>query len=183
MAAGSFGAHALSYMWAGMHAGSAGGDGDATERSSAGVGAHSVLPVGLLAALAVAAVAVWLVGRARGARRMGVSPWLFFALPLLAFGFQELSERILHAEGAPFHAALEPRFLVGLALQVPFGFAALLAARLLMRVVKGIARALTRARPTLALRRGLTLRPSFACELPRIPALALGYSQRGPPTL
>jgi len=89
---------------------------------------------------------------------------------------------LLHAEAFPFQAALEPRFLLGLLLQAPFGLLALLVASALLRVVERIAGALTRhPRP-----RGdasAPSRPRQAVELPRIPALALGYAERGPPTI
>jgi len=186
MAAGSLAAHALSSLLAGGRVeGVASADGDthiASERTSAGFAAHSVLPVGLLVALVIAVGAAWLVGRARGGRKRGASPWLFCALPPLAFSAQELIERVVNAEAAPFRAALEPRFLIGLALQIPFGLLALFVARALQRVVRRIARALVRQRPTLLSRRTLSFRLPVACELPRIPALALGYTQRGPPT-
>ena len=185
MAAGSFAAHALSYVVAGTRA-EGGADGDihgASERTSAGIAAHSVLPVGLLVAFGIGAGTAWLVGRARGKRGAGASPWLFFALPPLAFSVQELIERLVNAEAAPFQAALEPRFLIGLALQVPLGLIALFVARALLRVVRRIARALVRQRSVVLSRRAPVLRLPLACELPRIPALALGYPQRGPPRL
>lgn len=185
MAAGSLVAHALSSVFIGARPESAataeGGINDLADRSSTGFAAHAVLPLGIVVALLSAAGVARLVGRLRRRPRQGASPWLFFALPPAAFSFQELIERLLHAEAAPFQAALEPRFLIGLALQVPLGFVALLAARLLLRVVRRIAHALTRTEPTPALRRTGTFRQPLACELPRIPALALGYSQRGPP--
>jgi hypothetical protein len=184
MAAGSFAAHALAYVVVGTRAeGVAGADGDihgASERTSAGIAAHSVVPVGLLVALGIGAGTAWLVGRTRGKSR-GVSPWLFFALPPLAFSVQELVERLVNAEAAPFQAALEPRFLIGLALQVPLGLIALFVARALLRVVGRIAGAFVRQRGPVLPRRARVFRLPVACELPRIPALALGYPQRGPP--
>jgi len=187
MAGGSLVAHALSYVFLGARVeGGSGADGDiqgAAGRASSGVAGHSVLPLGLIGALAVAAGIAWLVGRARGKRRRGASPWLFFALPPLAFSLQELVERLLNAEAAPFQAALEPRFLIGLAFQIPLGLIALFVARALLRAVRRIARALVRQRPTPLSRRAPRFRLPVACELPRIPALALGYPQRGPPSL
>jgi hypothetical protein len=93
---------------------------------------------------------------------------------------QEFAERLLRAEAFPFHAAVEPRFLFGLLLQLPFGLLALLLARALLRVVERLARVLARVRRP----RGATTAhwsPRQAFDLPRIPALALGYPQRGPP--
>ena len=95
---------------------------------------------------------------------------------------QEFAERLLHAEALPFRAALEPRFLLGLLLQIPFGLLALLLARVLLRIVERLARVLARARrPRLAATARWSPRQAF--DLPRIPALALGYQQRGPPAL
>jgi hypothetical protein len=123
----------------------------------------------------------WLVARLHGGPRRGASHWLFFWLPPLAFSAQELLERVLRAEAAPFNAGFEPRFLIGLALQIPFGLAALLLAWLLLRVARRIVRALSRA-PEESLRRRRTItRPLVGCVPPRIAALALGYPQRGPP--
>jgi hypothetical protein len=180
MAAGSVVAHALSYPLVAVRAEGAGQEG--AERSSSGLAAHSVLPLGMVAALVGAAGLGWLFALARGRSGRGVSPWLFFVLPPLAFGFQELGERLLNVEAAPFQAVLEPRFLFGLALQVPFGLVALLVAQLFLRVVERIARVFGRGRPlAVATRRPpLAILPA-ACQLPRIPALALGYPQRGPP--
>src|SRR5262249_7294708 len=139
---------------------------------------YAVLFLGILLATAlVAAGARLLFGRRRGRE---LSPWLFFVLPPLAFALQELSERVLRAEAFPFHAALEPRFLLGLLLQLPFGLLALLLARLLLRVVARLARALARAR-TPRLAELASWSPRQALDLPRIPGLALGHPQRGPP--
>src|SRR5712692_6467401 len=89
MAVGSCAAHALSYVFAGGRVvGVAGADGDfhgASDRTSTGIAAHSVVPVGLLVALGIGAGTAWLLGCARGKRWQGASPWLFFALPPLAF--------------------------------------------------------------------------------------------------
>jgi hypothetical protein len=185
MAAGSFVAHALTYVVAGTRAeGVAGADGGiqgASDRTSAGIAAHSVVPVGLLVALGIGDGTAWVFGRARGKRGAGASPWLFFGLPPLAFSVQELIERLVNAEAAPFHAAFEPRFLIGLVLQIPLGLIALFVARALLRVVRRIARALVRQRSSVLPRRAPVFRLPVAWELPRIPALALGYPQRGPP--
>lgn len=180
MVAGSLAAHALSYPLVAVRA--EGGGHELVERSSSGSASQVVLLLGVVAALGVVAGASWVLACVGGHRRRGVPPWLFFVLPPLAFSLQELSERLFRAEAAPFQAALEPRFLLGLALQVPFGLVALLAARLLLRVVERIARALGRpGRVTVGRLRPLLTRFPVACELPRLPALALGHPQRGPP--
>jgi hypothetical protein len=180
MAAGSLGAHSLSYLFVSARA--VEGAGEASERASTSSGSYLVLFLGILAATTVVAAAARLLLGRRQNDSSSVSPWLFFVLPPLAFALQELVERLLHAEAFPFHAALEPRFLLGLLLQLPFGLLALVLARALVRVVERLVRVLVhdqRQRLRIAALWSLQL----ACDLPRIPALALGYQQRGPPAI
>jgi hypothetical protein len=180
MAAGSLAAHSLSYLFVSVR--TAEGGGEASERASTGSAGYLVLFLGILAATASVAVGARLLLGRRRRRGVELSPWLFFVLPPLAFALQEFAERLLRAESFPFHAALEPRFLVGLLLQLPFGLLALLVARALLRVVERLAWALARTRAP-RLRAALPWSLREACGLPRIPALALGHPQRGPPTL
>lgn len=181
MAAGSLAAHALTYPLVAARA--EGGHQESAERSSTGLASHSVLALGIVAALLGAVGVGWLIARLRGRSGSGTSPGLFFSLPPLAYSLQELIERLLHAEAAPFNAVLEPRFLIGLALQIPVGLVALFVARLLLRVVHGIFRALAKPRLSTARLRSSLPRLPASCVLPRIPALALGYTERGPPAL
>jgi hypothetical protein len=177
MAAGSLAAHSLSYTFVSARAAEHGPE--ASERASSGSASDLVLLIGMLAALAAAVVVFALARRRR--RGVGASPWLFFVLPPLAFASQELAERLLHAEAFPFQATLETRFLLGLLLQLPFGLLALLVARALLRVVERLVLALGAERP-LRLRTSVSWSLPDPVVLPRIPALALGYPQRGPPT-
>jgi hypothetical protein len=180
MAAGSLAAHSLSYLFLSVRGGHDGRE--VSERASTGPAAYVVLVLGLLAATALVAAAARLLTARRRPRAFVLSPWLFFVLPPLAFTSQEVAERLLGAEGFPFQAALEPRFLLGLLLQLPFGLLALFVARALLRIVERLVCALARAQAT-----RLPTRPSWspreARVLPRIPALALGHAQRGPPSL
>jgi LPXTG-motif cell wall-anchored protein len=178
MAAGSLAAHSLSYLFVSARA--AEGGAEASERASTGSVSDLVLLLGILAATVVVAAGLLLVRRRR--RGVEVSPWLFFVLPPLAFAAQEVAERLLRAEAFPFQAALEPRFLLGLLLQLPFGLLALLVARALLRAVERLVCTLART-PTPRLHTTVSWSPQQACELQRIPALALGYPQRGPPAL
>lgn len=179
MTAGSLVSHSLSYLFVSARA--AEGGGEASERASTGSGSYLVLFLGILAATAVVAAGARLLLDRPPQRGSRVSPWLFFVLPPLAFALQEFAERLLHAEAFPFHAALEPRFLLGLLLQLPFGLLALLLARALLHVVERLVGALAHARRRSASTTSWSLRQ--ACDLPRIPALALGYQERGPPAL
>src|SRR5919108_3283777 len=180
MAAGSLAAHSLSYFLASARASENGAE--MSERTSSGDASYLVLFVGILAATAVVASgARLLLGRRGRLRGRELSPCLFFLLPPLAFALQEFSERLLRAEAFPFHAALEPRFLLGLLSQLPFALLAFLLARLLLRVVERLVGALARPK-TPQLSAIVSWSPRPALDLPRIPALALGYPQRGPPS-
>ncbi|HXL42569.1 MAG TPA: hypothetical protein VN960_00765, partial [Gaiellaceae bacterium] len=69
-----------------------------------------------------------------------------------------------------------------LLLQFPFGLLALLLARVLLRVAKRLLDALARPKTSrLVAIASWWARQAF--DLPRIPALTLGYPQRGPPAL
>jgi hypothetical protein len=181
MAAGSISAHSLSYVAVSVR--TTEDAGEASERASNAGSNYLVLFIGMFAATAiVAASARMLLARRRGRRAGSVPPWLFFVLPPLAFALQELAERWLNAEAFPFHAALEPRLMIGLLLQLPFGVLALLVARALLRIVERIARAFA-PRPAPRLATSASWRPKPVVDLRQIPALALGHAERGPPAL
>jgi hypothetical protein len=57
----------------------------------------------------------------------------FACLPPLAFVLLELLEGLLHRGTVPWGEVLEPTFLAGLALQLPFALASYLVARLLLQ--------------------------------------------------
>jgi hypothetical protein len=179
MAAGSLAAHSLSYLFVSARASEHGAE--LSERASSGDAGYLVLFLGILAATACVAGGGRLLFGRRCRRGSELSPWLFFVLPPLAFALQEFGERLLRTEAFPFHAALEPRFLLGLLLQLPFGLVALLLARLLLRVVERLVRALAGPKTPRLVAIG-SGSPRQPLDLPRIPALALGYPQRGPPS-
>jgi hypothetical protein len=116
-----------------------------------------------------------------GARRTRARPpaVLFGALPVVGFIVQEHLERLVQTGSFPFGAALETTFLLGLLLQLPFAFAALLAARTLLALGGALARAPGRA-PRLPLACFLPA-PAPAPGPPRIAVLARGHAERGPP--
>jgi hypothetical protein len=153
------------------------------ERSSTGYAGHAVLPLGLVAALIALVGVRRLVSRLRGRDSRGLGAGCFFLLPLLAYSSQELIERLLHAEGFPFHAALEPRFLLGLAFQLPFAAVAFLLGWLLLRVGQRLIRRLRdRPVPRLGARPTRLWSPTTAA-LPRVRPLSRGHPLRGPPLL
>ena len=130
----------------------------------------------VVAALAVLATAV--LGRPRSR-----PPALVFALlPPLGFVVQEAVERVL--TGEPLTTlALEPVFLVGLLLQLPFAVAALAVARFLLEVSHELGRRLADAlRQTWRAPRASRSWPGSP-DLPPVSALAGGHAQRGPPVV
>lgn len=187
MAAGSVAAHLVGYAVVPVRpdraAGEAGELGRFHERASSGVAGHTVLLLGLAASLVgvICIRALLIRVRRRESRRLGAG--CFFLLPLVAYSSQELIERTLHAETYPFSAVLEPHFLLGLALQLPFAAAALVLARLLLAVGRRLLRVLGRpprpAPPAFPSR--LSASSSFAVA--RVRPLSRGHPLRGPPLL
>jgi hypothetical protein len=114
----------------------------------------------------------------------GVGALCFFSLPLGAYAAQELIERLLSAESLPFVAGVEPRFLLGLALQLPFAALAFALGWLALRVPHAFRRLL--AGRSHALRRwsgpSLLWTPLLSGPIPRIAALSRGHP-RAPPQL
>jgi hypothetical protein len=156
---------------------------DAHERAHAlagtGHGYAGYLPLAALAAVGLAALgaARHAATRPPGARP---SPWLFATLPPAAFAVQEHLERLLHAGSFPLDAALQPTFLVGLALQLPFALVAFALAVLLLRAAETVVAAGgRRPRRTRGAAPALRL-PLSRHAVPRV-GLALGHAQRGPP--
>jgi hypothetical protein len=179
--AGSQVAHVLAYRWVYP---------DARVRLAelvrSGHGYMSLLPfaLGVAAAVTLLSVVVAAADSARGRRARPLPAWAFALLPLVAFTVQEHLERWLYSGVVPWHEVAAPTFLPGLALQLPFGAAAYLAARLLLRVADRVGRALaptslSRPRPT-----PLPIAaPRAASVPPRPPLISRGLAKRGPPLL
>lgn len=134
-AGGSLGAHALGYWLE-----------PSGPAASAGHAWLDLLPslavagiVALFASLAVETRAI-LRHRPTGS----VPAWLFLLLPASAFLVQEHVERAAATAQLPVDTLAQPAVLAGLAFQLPFGIAALLAARLLTRASVAIARRIGR---------------------------------------
>ena len=105
-----------------------------------------------LVALGVGLVLVGLGARVAGARgsssRRRAAPFAMALLPLVAFAVLELLEGVLHRGAVPWGELLEPTFLVGLVLQLPFAAAGYLVARLLMRAGDALRALIARRRST-----------------------------------
>jgi hypothetical protein len=179
-AGGSLAAHALAYRLVAP---------EAHERENLltltghGYLSYAPLVLAVLAGLLVVALGTVVTATARGRARPRLSASPFFVLPLLGFAAQEHAERFVHDGSLSPATFVEPPFLVGLVLQVPFAFAVFLLARTLLAVAEVVGSALgvrSAARRLLPERRYVS---SGATDLARIPVLALGYPERGPPAL
>jgi hypothetical protein len=167
MAGGLFAGHELAYEIVGA--------------PSAGHGYFDYLPfVGaILLTLALAALVLHAVAAFRGERTVPSPPLAFALLPAAAFVLQEHLERLLYAGTVPL---LEPTFAVGLAVQLPFGLAALLLARLLQSLAQAVGTAFAAQDPP-ARRHERPAPAPITVEPRRLDVLALGYGERAPPLL
>jgi hypothetical protein len=122
-----------------------------------------------------------LVGFRGQPRRAAASPMLVLLSPA-AFVVQEHVERLVHSGQMPWTAALQPSFLVGLALQLPFAVAALLIAWALDSVAHAVGRAMVTGPPHPLVPLFVPL-PAYSATAPRPAGLARGYGERAPPLL
>lgn len=111
------------------------------------------------------------------------TPWAFALLPPGAYVVQEHFERLLHDGSFPFAASLDPTFVVGLLLQIPFALAALLLARGLVALADALTRRGPRRSPRLVRGEMCPRGPIALINPSRIGLLALGHGQRAPPLL
>jgi len=140
----------------------------------------------LLVSLALAAILVGLVGRATGAWSTSQTTAARLPFALLAPAFfivQEHVETVLNTGAVPFGTVLEPTFLPGLLIQIPFALAGYAVARALVRLADGV-RARVAARRRAVRRPGtLALRwPTGSVPAPS-EAHRWAHSGRAPPLL
>jgi hypothetical protein len=179
--AGSQIAHVLAYRWVYP---------DAHVRLLAlvrtGHGYMSLLPfaLGVAGAITALSLVTGVVDAARGRRSRPLPAWAFALLPLAAFALQEHLELWLYSGVVPWREAAAPTFLPGLALQLPFGAAAYLLARLLFRAADRLGCSLGSSPPRR--RRPVAIPVAVPAVSPhplRSAAIARRLAKRGPPFL
>lgn len=173
-AAATLAAHSLGYRLAVPDAGAR-----ETLLAATGHGYEEWAPLALALLTAAAAAATASAAPELRARTPRPAAWPFLLLPPLAFTAQEHLERLLADGRVPWTAGADRTFLLGLLLTVPFGLAAYLAARLLLRVASSVARAL--APPRLRFAATLGARPRGSADLAPVSVLASRHPTRGPP--
>lgn len=123
------------------------------------------------------------IARRRASPLGGLPVWPFAVLPPLAFALQEHLERLMHNGAIPWAASLEPTFLPGLLLQLPFALLAYALARALMGAAGLVARLLEDTPPLRPRRAAQSRRPRPRAVTAKRPSpLAGGCSLRGPPS-
>jgi hypothetical protein len=148
------------------------------EAGEAGEQSAILLPplLGPLASLLVLA-AIWF------AHHRSLNSMWFLLVPPLAFGLQELAERLFHVGSVPFGGA-EASLMTTVLIQLPFAVLAVVLARLLRAGVRRaiaflrVKRQFPRARSAFA--SSWALAPVF---VPNLPALAGAHLGRAPPDL
>lgn len=139
--------------------------------------------IAFAATLLLAGIALTIGDGLRGRARSHLPGWRVALLPPVGFAVQEHVEWLIASDATPFGAALEPTFLVGMALQLPIALGALLAARAVLALGHVLGRALAAPRSPRPHARTIALNPLHRLEpeLARPPILATGHSERGPP--
>jgi hypothetical protein len=154
---------------------------DALAHSGHGYFAYAPFALAVCLGILVAALVHQGAAGFRGKRRRAAASPLILFLPPMAFVIQEFLERLIHAGHVPLTLVLQPAFLVGLALQLPFALAALLVAWALDSAARAVGRALA-VRPRLAFPAFVPV-PVRVAAAPRPAGLARGYGERAPPLL
>jgi hypothetical protein len=132
----------------------------------------------LCVTITLAGLALYVIGGQAG---RAPSPGALALLPPIGFVVQEHAERLAVSGAFPAHLVAEPRFLVGLLLQIPFALAALVCARLLVTFARRLARRLGGTERPKLVSVELSSPPLTNGHRPRLSALALGPGERGPP--
>jgi hypothetical protein len=139
--------------------------------------------IGALVTFLAVGLVVRVLEAAAGEPRRGRAGLGLAVVPVVIFVLEEHIAQLLSGSYvALLHVSLEPRFALGLVLQLPCGLLACLIARLLLRVADELGYRLRSRKDDPVL--SLPGRPPWAAvgvDLARMPALALGYGQRGPP--
>ncbi|MEZ5102456.1 MAG: hypothetical protein R3C15_22180 [Thermoleophilia bacterium] len=138
---------------------------------------HAWPVLGALAALLAAGVVVALLGRRGPVASAGV----IGLVPLVGFVLQEHLERLVQTGSFPVDAALEPTFVVGLLLQVPFALLALWLAAEILQLARTVRRLALEAEPTALAPLPLVAAAPAAVALPRPAPAACRLAGRGPP--
>ncbi len=120
---------------------------------------------------------------ARRGERSRRLPFAAFALlPPLAFALRELIERAAEQNALALHTFVEPVFVYGVALQLPFALLAFVVARALLSAAERIGAALVSGRDAPLSAAAVDFVFPARPDLGRLSPLAFAVSGRGPPS-
>lgn len=178
---GSQAAHVLAYRWVYPQAGVR-----LQVLVQTGHGYMAFLPfvLGAGGAVTILSLLASVADAARGKEARPLPAWAFALLPALCFTLQEHLERWLQIGAFPWHAASQPTFLPGLALQLPVGVVVYAVVRLLLRAARRVGLALAPAPVSRRLHPPRTrVSTPRAFAQPRFRLISCGLAKRGPPPL
>jgi hypothetical protein len=141
------------------------------------------LAAGVLGGAELLALGWAAVGAVRRGPARPLPAWAFALLPLVGYTLQEFLERWLVGSTFPWWFVLQPTFRVGLLLQLPFGLAVFLVARLLLRAVERAAEAFAGSAPLPVAVSALPAWGVVESSAIRSALLAVGRLGRGPPAV
>lgn len=177
MGLGSLAAHSLSYRLAepDLHA-------RALMLETTGHGYVGLAAFVIVCAVVAALGSLSISALARRPVPVGRLSGMLALLPVAGYAVQEHVERVFGSGALPIDATLEPTFLIGIGLQLPFALAALWLTRALLTTANAIA-----ATRPVAARLVPQVTDSYPApiarnaDLARAALLAAGLRQRGPP--
>jgi hypothetical protein len=177
-AAGWIGAHSVAYVLVVPDP-----DHRAELLSDSGHGYLGTTPLILACAitLVIAGLALAILDGLRGRSLARVPAWPIALVPPLGFAGQEHLERLIELNAFPFGAALEPTFLVGMALQLPFALAAATLARAVLALGNVIGRTLAARRSSRPRAHPRSWRLPDCLGSKPVRPLAAGHGERAPP--
>lgn len=177
MGLGSLAAHSLSYRLA---------EPDETARAlileTTGHGYVGLMAFVIACAVVAGLGALSIGALARAPMPIGRLSGMLALLPVIGYVVQEHLERFLSSGAFPVEAVVEPTFLIGVGLQLPFALAALWIARALLIAANAIAATRPDAPPLVHWETDSYPVPiARHADLARAALLAAGLGQRGPP--
>jgi hypothetical protein len=142
---------------------------------------HWQLCFAVCGSIALVGILASLVDRLRGGGPLRVPLWVFALVPPVGFAVQEHLERLLSGGALAHLTAIEPVFLIGIVLQLPFALLAYVTARALLALAAAFVETLRARRRAALVSHDLVLARPPDRRTPRASVLARGYGQRAPP--
>jgi len=139
----------------------------------------------LAVSVLLAAMILWrrVLASFRAEGQQPLPAWRLAALPALGFLVQEHVERLVVDDRLDWLTVLEPAVLIGVALQLPCGLAAIWLVRTLLRVAEQLGCVLAHRTARAARRPQLVRVRPLEISAPRLPVLASQQAGRAPPAV